>query len=68
MITIATYDNASEAYIAKGLLEANGIHCQIANDNVAQALPLQGAIELRVNAADAEKAQQILESTTENDH
>lgn len=67
MITIATYDNAAEAYIAKGLLENCGIRCMVCNDNVAIALPLQGAIELQVHAEDSEKARQILEGTLDDE-
>lgn len=66
MITIATFDNASEAYVAKGLLEANGITCQLKNDLVAQTLPI-GGVELQVAVEHAEQARQLLESTAEKD-
>lgn len=59
MITIASYHSVTEAHIAKGLLESQGIHCIIKNENVSQTLPI-GAVELMVDEKDMEKAQAVL--------
>lgn len=60
MVTIETYDNVSEAYIAKGLLESHGIKCLIKNEYISQILPPLGAIELQVAEEDLEEARRIL--------
>lgn len=60
LITIATYSNPTEAHIAKGLLEAEGIRCQLKNEIIAQTLPV--GVELMVAAEDEERAEGILES------
>lgn len=62
MITIASYNSATEAYIAKGYLESQGIRCQIRNENVPQTLPI-GAVELLVDEKDADKALALLKET-----
>lgn len=59
MITIAVYDNAIDANIAKGLLESNDIHCQILHEMIAQTLPV-GGVELQVDEEDQKRAQEIL--------
>lgn len=60
LITIATYSNTTEAQIAKGLLEAEGIRCQLKNEIISQTLPV--GVELMVAAEDEERAESILES------
>lgn len=62
MITIASYANATDAYIAKGLLESQGIRCELKNENIPQTLPI-GSVELMVNEQDADRAVEILENT-----
>jgi hypothetical protein len=59
MITIAVYHNSIDAHIAKGLLESEGIQCQIMNEMASQTLAI-GNIELMVQESDAERAQAIL--------
>ena len=59
MITVATYPNPTDAYIAKGLLESCGIHCEIRHEHVQQLLPI-GAVELLVVEQDATRAREIL--------
>lgn len=66
MITVASYANPTEAYIAKGLLESEGIHCVLKNENLPQTLPV-GSVELMVNDEDADRAQSILEDFESED-
>lgn len=61
MITIATYTNVADAHIAKGLLEANDIKCQLRNESVAQTLPL--GVELLVEEEDIENALAVLKES-----
>lgn len=61
MITIRTYTISTEAYIAKGLLESEGIEAQLLNAEVVQMVPL-GDIALQVVETEAELAKSILES------
>lgn len=59
MITIAEYINTTDAYIAKGLLESEGIPCELKNEMIGQTLPVGGVL-LQVNEEDVERAQTIL--------
>lgn len=61
MTTIATYSNITEAHIAKGMLESEGIKCQLKNELIAQTLPV--GIELTVAESDVESALAILEES-----
>ena len=59
MIVIATYNDPTEAFAAKDLLDANGVHCKLRGDLLAEMEPV-GNIELLVNAKDACTAQEVL--------
>lgn len=63
LVTIATFLQPTEAYVAKGLLEAQGIVCYMQDEAVAQTLlvsPVIGGAKLQVAASDVESAAQIL--------
>jgi hypothetical protein len=60
MIIITTFNNATEAYAAKNLLESHHIHCQLRGDLSTQQIEPIGNIELLVNAHDVELAEEVL--------
>jgi hypothetical protein len=67
LVTIRTFWNLMEADLAKGLLDAAGIETFLFDDNMvrldwfnANAL---GGVKLRVDAANVEAANQVLEET-----
>ena len=61
---IARFSSQSEAYIAKGLLEANGIDCFLQDEYINQAFaifnPAFGGIKLCVMEKDMEAAYNLL--------
>lgn len=61
----ATFPNIQSAYIAKGMLEANGIPSVLNNEDFNAIYPIGfnsiGAIKLLVREQDLEKAQQLLQ-------
>lgn len=65
MITVATFDFLPQAEIARGRLRAEGIAAELADQNLVQTDWLYsiavGGIKLKVRAADAARAQAILE-------
>jgi len=62
LVTVATFFNASEAYIIKGLLESEGIEAMIFDENAAAYTPIViGGVRLVVRQSDLEKAKKILE-------
>ncbi|KAA3628814.1 MAG: DUF2007 domain-containing protein [Proteobacteria bacterium] len=64
MITIATFDTMPDAHIALGRLRAEGIEAYLADEHLVQTDWLYaiavGGIKLRVDAADADRAREIL--------
>jgi hypothetical protein len=64
MITIASFDFLPLAEIARGRLQAEGIHCQLADQHLVQTDWLYsiavGGIKLQVAAEDVPRAQAIL--------
>jgi len=64
IITFASYYDPMLAEIIKGRLEANGIPCYIADENINTLMPiynqLTGGVKLRVFAHDVEKAQLLI--------
>jgi len=62
LVSIRTFDNLSEAMLAKGALESAGIECYLADDNMVRINwpGLVGFIKLRVKAEDADAANEIL--------
>jgi hypothetical protein len=64
LVTIATYELAFEAYLAKNVLESEGIRALVLDEHISSALwtdiSLFGGVELQVNESDAERAIKIL--------
>lgn len=63
-VTIATFNDFTEAHIMKGRLEASGILCFLADQNIVAAQPFYalavGGIKLQVTEGDVEEAHKIL--------
>jgi hypothetical protein len=63
-ITIATFNNLTEAHIVKGRLEASGILCFLKDENIVAVQPFYsfavGGIKLQVTEGDVEEAHDIL--------
>lgn len=64
VVTIATFDNQIDAFVAMGRLEAEGIQATLADMHIVQMDVLYniavGGIKLQVHAADRQRAQAIL--------
>jgi len=64
METVATYDSIINANIAMGRLQAEGIRCWLADENIIQAdmlySPMIGGIKLQVDSQNADIAREIL--------
>jgi len=66
-IRIRSCASREEADLLKGLLEANGIHAMVsADDYIGLPLLISGGVDLLVLNKDAERAQEILEVSSEN--
>ncbi len=65
LVTIATFDFPAQAEMQKLLLEKEGVHAFLANDNLTGMNWLlsnaTGGAQLQVSASDAERARQILQ-------
>lgn len=63
-ITIATFNDHTEAHILKGRLEAEGILCFLKDENIVAVQPFYsfavGGIKLQVTEGDVEEAHKIL--------
>ncbi|MDE6115657.1 DUF2007 domain-containing protein [Barnesiella sp. WM24] len=66
LVVFDTYTSDADAYIAKGVLETNGVPCIINNEIFSSVYPVTlspwGAIKLLVFRHDLEKAVSIMES------
>lgn len=65
LVTVATFLNPTNAHIAKGLLEEEGLDAVILDENMGNILPgllmiSEGGIPLQVREEDAERAKEIL--------
>ena len=60
MITIAAYDNSVEAYIVKGMLEANGIRAVVHNEHLSAVIPVIGSIGVKIDEENETIARKIL--------
>lgn len=64
LVPIATFENLSEAEVAKSLLDAEGIEVVIQDQPLASLLPpialANGGLTLLVAADDAEEAREVL--------
>lgn len=65
LVTVRQFRDLPEALLAKGCLESVGIECFLGDDNLVRLdwfiSNFIGGIKLKVRAADAENAQQILD-------
>ncbi len=63
-MTIATFNEATEAHILKGRLEAEGILCFLGDEHIIGAQPFYsaavGGVKLRVTEQDVKEAKAIL--------
>ncbi|MFD3000729.1 DUF2007 domain-containing protein [Pontibacter toksunensis] len=63
-VTIATFNELTEAHIMKGRLEAEGILCFLGDEHIVGAQPFYavavGGVKLKVTAQDAEEAFAIM--------
>ena len=66
LVVFDTYTSDADAYIAKGVLETNGVPCIINNEIFSSVYPVTlspwGVIKLLVFRHDLEKAVSIMES------
>lgn len=62
LVTVATFFNASEAYITKGLLESEGIDAWLYDEHTSTVYTplIVGGVRLAVRQSDLEKAREIL--------
>src|SRR3954463_14048178 len=64
LVAVETFSNVMEATIAKGRLEASGIPCHLANENLVQMYPMLsqavGGFQLQVPTSRAAEAREIL--------
>lgn len=64
LITIHTYQNATEAHLMRSLLESEGIHCYLADEHLSSLVPhynhLLGGIKLQTHESNAVRAKEIL--------
>ncbi|WP_018479737.1 putative signal transducing protein [Pontibacter roseus] len=64
LITIATFNQPTEAHILKGRLEAEGIPCFLGDEHIIAAQPLYsvavGGVKLRVTEGDEQEAREML--------
>jgi hypothetical protein len=65
LVTIASFPSSPLAYIVKGLLEAEGIDCYIANDAMFDTHPgcvwADGGVHVRVRESDVARARAAIE-------
>lgn len=66
LVEFNSYVNDADAYIAKGVLETNGVPCIINNEIFSSVYPVTlspwGSIKLLVFRRDLERAHKIMES------
>lgn len=66
LVVFNSYVNDADAYIAKGVLETNGVPCIINNEIFSSVYPVGlapwGSIKLLIFLRDMEKAIQIMKS------
>lgn len=71
LITIATFNEVTEAHILKGRLEAEGILCFLGDEHIVGAHPFYavavGGVKLKVTENDVEEAKAILKQIWQGD-
>ena len=66
LVTVATFGNTTEAGVALGYLQSEGIECCLVDENMTQILPLDfTGVKLQVHERDAEAARALLETAGE---
>jgi hypothetical protein len=60
LVLVKTFGNMTDADLAVAQLRSAGIECSVTNDDCAGMYPSMGVIQLRVAAANADDARQIL--------
>jgi len=64
LVTIATFNQPTEAHILKGRLEAEGIPCFLGDEHIIAAQPFYsvavGGVKLRVTEGDEQEAREML--------
>lgn len=64
VVTLVRFDSLGEAEIVKGLLESNGVNCELMHETIQTVLPYLTSgvdpIELVVAEPDVERAREIL--------
>ena len=68
LVTVRTFSNEPDAYVAKSALEAFGIDCAISTDDCGGQRPhlaFVGGLRLTVRAEDAERARDVLNNQPE---
>ena len=65
LVTVASFPEAIEAHIYRNRLEADGIPCVLADENIVSNQPWHsiayGGVKLRVRQEDAARAQEIIQ-------
>ncbi len=71
LITIATFNDVTEAHILKGRLESEGILCFLGDEHIVGAHPFYavavGGVKLKVTENDVEEAKAILKNIRQGD-
>ena len=71
-LTVARLNDAVEAQLLQGRLQADGIEAQLADQNHVQADPLiaiaLGGVRVQVKARDAAAAQAVIEALASGDY
>lgn len=72
LVTIATFNEPTEAHILKGRLESEGILCFLGDEHIIGAQPFYsaavGGVKLRVTENDVEEARAILDHIRQGDN
>ena len=65
LVTVARYDTAGEAQLAKAQLDDAGIPCMLANTDQSGLTPMfeatEGGVQVKVSADWADEAQEVLQ-------
>lgn len=72
LVTFGVYPDAVSAYIAKGVLNTNGIECVITNERMSGIFPLPdlpiGQVSILVFKKDLQIAKEIMSSATMDEY
>ena len=62
IIEAGWFPDEASAWLARGVLEANGIRSEVITSHYARGLPFRGGAILAVRAEDAQTARELLKS------